>query len=215
MRCAPVHILLLALVCLGAGCARHGKVIPQEKMVRIYRDMFLADQWVRDNPEARVAADTTYFFDPIFKRYGYSFEDYDLSVHYYLDRPEKYAKILSDASERLRRENERLNKALSARREAERERDRLHGLYKSEEDFRKDSLFVDVPGILWPVPAPDSLAAVDTLAVPSDSLAVRSDTLSVADTLSQPRLIELPDGRTPGPLRGELPKPRSIRKTDH
>ena len=34
------------------------------KLVRIYHDMFLSDQWVRDHPDARTAADTTLLFDP-------------------------------------------------------------------------------------------------------------------------------------------------------
>ena len=200
MRSAPVHILLLVLACLCAGCARRGKVIPAEKMVRIYEDMFLADQWIRENPDARVAADTTYFFDPIFNRHGYTFEDYDLSVHYYLDRPEKYSKILGKASELLRRENERLNKELAARNAVEQERNRLHALYKSELDFQNDSLFRDEPDILWPVRIADTLAVADTLAF-SDTVAA-ADSLAVRDSIAIPGLIE-------------LPKPVRIRKTDH
>ena len=96
MRPASVHILLLLLVlpCLLTGCAQRGRVIPEEKMSRIYEDMLLADQWLRDHPDSRKAADTTLFFDPIFKRYGYSFEDFDRSVNYYVDHPEQYTKIL-------------------------------------------------------------------------------------------------------------------------
>ena len=73
MRPASIHILLLLLVlpCLLTGCAQRGRVIPEEKMSRIYEDMLLADQWLRDHPDSRKAADTTLFFDPIFKRYGY------------------------------------------------------------------------------------------------------------------------------------------------
>ena len=95
--------------------------------------MFLADQWVRDTPAARAAADTTYFFDPIFKRYGYSFADYDRSVNYYLDRPEKYARILNKASERLRRENARLAIAATENEALRRENARLEKvLYGAE-----------------------------------------------------------------------------------
>lgn len=206
MRPASVHILpvLLALSCLLAGCAHHGRVIPEEKFTRIYRDMFLADQWIRDNPRARVVADTTLFFDPILKRYGYTFEDYDRSVHYYLDHPEKYSKILSNASERLHRENERLEKEQQEKHEAEVERDRLHSIYKTDWNFVDDSLRWAQDRILWPVRE----APVDTVAVPADSTAVR-DTLDipvVPDTLDRtvPKLVRdstLARNKTPKSLK--------------
>ena len=206
MRPASAHILpvLLALSCLLAGCAHRGRVIPEEKFTRIYRDMFLADQWIRDNPRARAVADTTLFFDPILKRYGYTFEDYDRSVHYYLDHPEKYSKILSNASERLHRENERLEKEQQEKHAAEVERDRLHSIYKTDWDFADDSLRWAQDRILWPVRE----APADTVAAPADSTAVR-DTLDipvVPDTLDRtvPKLVRdstLARNKTPKSLK--------------
>ena len=96
MRLRAVHIvLLLTLSAALAGCGHRGRVIPGKKFMKLYTEMYLADQWLRDNPDIRRTADTTLFFDPIFRRHGYSFADYDRSVHYYLDRPEKYGKLLS------------------------------------------------------------------------------------------------------------------------
>ena len=187
MRPASAHILpvLLALSCLLAGCAHRGRVIPEEKFTRIYRDMFLADQWIRDHPQARIVADTTLFFDPILKRYGYSFEDYDRSVHYYLDHPEKYSKILTNASERLHRENERLEKVQQEKHAAEAERDRLHLIYKTDWDFADDSLRWAQDRILWPVRE----APADTLAAPADSTAA-ADTLLVPGALAVPKTLD-------------------------
>ena len=111
MRLRRAHIVvLLAVLAMLCGCGRRSRVIPADKLTRIYQDMFLADQWVRDNPDGRKIADTTLFFDQIFRRYGYTFEDYDRTVHYYLDRPEAYSKLLNRASDRLRKEGERLQK---------------------------------------------------------------------------------------------------------
>ena len=174
MRSASVHILplLLALPCLLAGCAHRGRVIPEEKLSRIYEEMFLADQWIRETPDARRHADTTLFFDPIFKRYGYTFEDFNRSIDYYLDRPDTYVKILNKASARLRQENERLQKLNDERTAAEREKDRLHALYKTDWDFADDSLSWARDRILWPVrPAP-----VDTPAAAADSVAATDST---------------------------------------
>ena len=70
-----VLLALLAVLCCTAGCGRRARVIPDSKMKRIVAEMYLADQWVRDNPDGRKIADTTLFFDQIFRRYGYTFED--------------------------------------------------------------------------------------------------------------------------------------------
>ena len=167
MRCRGLHRLLtlLCVLALLPACGRKPRVIPEKKLVRIYMEMFIADQWVRDHSDARKVADTTLFFDPIFRRHGYTFADYDRSVHYYLDKPDKYADILSQASDRLRAESERQAAVLSARREREMELDSYRRWFIPR-DYSNDSLRWAGPGILWP-PA----------AAPVDSLAEKADTL--------------------------------------
>ncbi len=151
MRLRAVHILLLLAAVAGlTGCGRRARVIPEKKMSRIYAEMFLADQWVRDNADARAIADTTLFFDPIFERYGYDFEDFDRSVNYYLDHPIEYADLLSEASDRLRSQSESLQAALDADREREAELDSYRRLYHPR-DFSTDSLRWSGPETLWPV----------------------------------------------------------------
>ena len=109
MRLRSAHIvLLLILLATLAGCGRRGRVIPEKRLMKLYTEMYLADQWLRDHPDVRKMSDTTLFFDPIFRRYGYTFEDYDRTVHYYLDHPEAYSKILDRAAERLRKEGDRM-----------------------------------------------------------------------------------------------------------
>ncbi|MBP5626502.1 MAG: DUF4296 domain-containing protein [Bacteroidales bacterium] len=168
MRLRWAHIVVLsAVLAMLCGCGRRSRVIPAEKFTRIYHDMFLADQWLRDNQSARKVADTTLFFDPIFRRYGYTFEDYDRSVHYYLDRPEQYAKILDRASERLRKEGERLQKEADALTAREIELSRYRRGFVPR-DFSVDSVRWSGARILWPVrQTKDStgIAAVDPLPV--------------------------------------------------
>ena len=97
------HICVLALLTvLVASCGKEGKVIPKSKLSRIYAEMFLADQWLEDHGSERSKVDTTLFYDPIFKRFGCSFEDYDASVNYYLSDPQKYSKILKKSADILR-----------------------------------------------------------------------------------------------------------------
>ena len=159
MRHAPAHLLVLlaAAVCLAA-CGR-GRVIPEHKMTQIFMEMFLADTWLRDNPEARKVADTTLFFDPIFRRHGYPFKAYDLSIHYYLDRPDRFGKILTATSAGLEAEFERLQEIIDAERIHQEALDRYRRVYHPH-DFSKDSLRWAEPRILWPVT--DSVAASAT-----------------------------------------------------
>ena len=84
MQARGGHIVLIfaAALLLLAGCGGK-KVIPADKLADIYADMFLADQWLRDHPDSRELADSSLFYDPIFERYGYSFEDFDYSMQYY------------------------------------------------------------------------------------------------------------------------------------
>ena len=110
------HMLpVLLLACLLASCSGRPRIIPRSVMTDIYADMFLADQWLSDHPSERVSADTMLFYDPILQRYGYTFEDYDASVRYYLKDPEKFSRVFRDAAIKLkdgrdkyRRKNEHL-----------------------------------------------------------------------------------------------------------
>ena len=90
------------LAALFASCAGRPRVIPRRVLTDIYAEMFLADQWLNDHKGERTRADTMLFYDPIFKRYGYSFEDYDASVRHYLKDPEKFSKVFRDASNKLK-----------------------------------------------------------------------------------------------------------------
>ena len=51
-------------------------MIPRGKLSDIYVEMFLTDQWLRENPSVNRTADTLLVYEPIFKRHGYSTDDY-------------------------------------------------------------------------------------------------------------------------------------------
>ena len=151
MRRRVVHILLpLALLLLLAGCGHRGRRIPPKKFSQIYAEMFLADQWLRaSGSSVREVADTTLFFDPIFRRHGCRYEDFDRTVNYYLDHPEKYSKVLSRASESLRKVGDRLEAEWKAEQEHELHLAELRALYHHQ-DFSTDSARWSKPGTLWP-----------------------------------------------------------------
>ena len=174
------HIVVLAVVLAAlCACGHRARVIPENKLVRIYHDMFLADQWVRDHPDARTEVDTMLIFDPIFHRYGYTFADYDRTVHYYLDHNDDYVKLLNRVEKQLRKEGEDLQLEADALTARAVELNKFRRAFR-EKDFSTDSLRWAGIRPLWPV---------DTLAAP-DTLAARADSLAQADSL---RAVELPD----------------------
>lgn len=146
------HILLVAacaVLCL-AGCSGDGRVIPKKDMIALYADMFLADQWLRENPDARKVADTTLFFDPIFRRHGYTFQDYEKSIEYYSGRTEELTEVMDSVSRRLKKRSEYYQKLSERIRNAEEENERLRVDY-TVRDFRADSSVWEAGGVLWPV----------------------------------------------------------------
>ncbi len=92
---------LAALSSVVVSCSGRGRVIPASKLSDIYAEMFLADQWLTSHYSERRVADTSLFYEPIFKKYGYTLKDYDASVHHYIEKPDDYAKILKTASLKL------------------------------------------------------------------------------------------------------------------
>lgn len=140
--------------------------------------MLLADAWLQEAPDARRQADTSAFYEPIFRKYGYTTLDYDRSVFKYLRDPEKFSKILSDVQEKLRVELNALRKLKKKSDEAKALNELIRG-YEA-----KDFVIGDITK-LWEerdtTTTADSLAKADSLA-PADTLA-KTDTLARTDAL--------------------------------
>lgn len=89
------YAVLLAVAAMMVSCgARDGKVIPRKKLAKIYADMFMADQWIQQNYTVSKVADTSQVYKAIFEDYGYSSDDYRKSVAYYIQDPDRFARIL-------------------------------------------------------------------------------------------------------------------------
>jgi len=91
-----LYILSLCVVafCLVA-CSQSR--IPESKMVKICEEMILADCWLDDNMEVSLKADTTLFYEPVLRKYGYTTEDFKAALTYYLANPEKFARVFEKA----------------------------------------------------------------------------------------------------------------------
>ena len=161
MRSFRHILLLLVLAGLFASCAGRPRIIPRRVLTDIYAEMFLADQWLNDHKTERSRADTMLFYDPIFKRYGYSFEDYDASVRHYLEDPEKFSKVFRDAANKLRDKRDIFRSRIE---EQERIRD-FNASIKgySAKDFKADT-------IIWRSAYKDSLKQAFADSVRRDSL---------------------------------------------
>ncbi len=115
---------------LVASCSR-GRVIPRGDMAEIYAEMFLVDQWLKNDRAASRIADTSQVYVPIFEKYGYDIDDYRKTVRRYMEDPERFSRVF-----------EQTQKILQNRLDEMAEEDRLRGtldsirLAKSHREFR-------------------------------------------------------------------------------
>lgn len=190
-----VAMLLIAWVCLSA-CGRKDKVIPRDTMVDIYADLFVADQWLKEQGADFMAADTVRFYEPIFQKYGYTTLDFRNSANYYLQDSRRFARILQRVSSRLEDHAKYLDRLSSDISSIQSEIDRLKRSATLPAVFYDSAFFARSAGFeielqadergawmpVFPSEAPDSVSVADTLAV-SDSLRTR-DSLHMVAPLS-------------------------------
>lgn len=165
-----LHIVLLLLIAVSC---RGPRVIPREKMMDIYCEMFLTDQLIRNDNELRRRADTMLVYEAVFNKYGYDTDDYLFTLENNLKDPERFAKLMDEVAERLKAEADLLGEEID--RQAWREKhlgiyhtpvDSLfpwrdpsyQGMVQAERDTFPPFLFRIMP------------VAEDTLSSPTDSL---------------------------------------------
>lgn len=171
---------LMVLVSAVVSCSREGRVIPVRKMERIYREMLLADQWLAENPDKRGIADTTWFYEPIFEKYGFTLSDYQKSVDRYLNDPKRYAEMLGRVEEGLRNDLKVVNARIALEDRLQYEADSLAKVWKSVKAKTFNS-FLDVF---------DVDAMTDRVGIEKDSLGVYRPVPVVEDTVFHgPRLV--------------------------
>ena len=213
-----IAIIILAVVLLGIVPTffmhRNGRVIPRNKMARIYAEMLLTDQWINDNWVQNRSADTSFVYRPILRRYGYDEKDWRKSVSKYIKDPDRYSRILKKSAAMLEAREKELRLRLDLINAAERLEQETAGfiperLYwlagmRNPDNFVEDGLvfYVDsvggsewrfdpyrgydtlFAGPVWKISLRDSVS-VDSLSVSVDSLSVDVDSLSVSvDSLS-------------------------------
>lgn len=183
---------LVIMASLLLSCGRSARVIPVRKMEKIYREMLLADQWLAKNPDKRNMADTTWFYEPIFERYGYTLKDYQKSVDRYLNDPKRYAEMVARVEKDLRKELWDLNAKIS-------QEDKLRHLADSVYNARKNSATRVFNSFL---DAFDTDFRIDTIHFEKDTLGVYVPVPVIEDTVIQGPALTVRD-TTPNRVQKE------------
>lgn len=169
MACLRRICVLAAAALLVISCGRNGRVIPAHKLSKIYAEMLVLDQRIRNNPQLASTADTTLVYEPILNKYGYSGKDYTKSVARYMKDPEAFGKIFKDTRGIL-------DSHIKELKDAERARQKADSLWNAIEakTFLRAPIYMDI--------ACDTVR-IDTVAVSIDSLGIYSWRRFVPDTL--------------------------------
>lgn len=185
-----IGLSFAALLMLFASCRKEGaKVIPRDQLADIYSEMLMTDQWIINTPDIRIIADTSLVYEPILAKYGYTTEDYVRSVDFYMNDPERFARILRTSSEQLATRLEGLREKKKKQEELQKkqkERERLRELYRT--DFKPSEFFPylgDEPYVHY----------YDSLSVEPDSVLriYRLKSIERADTLFDRIRMVIPD----------------------
>ena len=94
------RLLYIGLILLlAASCGP--RVIKRAKMERIIADMLVQDQQVKLDLALRNQADTCLVYEGIFEQYGYTTDDFILSVRHYLSDASRMEKVMGNVAEEL------------------------------------------------------------------------------------------------------------------
>ena len=197
-RFGYIFAAFLSVLLLFSCGFREAKVISRKDMARIYAEMLLTDQWIVTNPSMRRVADTSLVYEPILNRYGYTKEDYILSVNKYMDDPERYSRI-------LRTTGEILDETLSALNDRKEKLEKEAALRRALEEIRIEAE-IDIAEYFPYLFDQPYVHYYDSVAVELDSMMVyrlrnveRTDTVFdgikviVKDTLAAGDSLALPD----------------------
>ena len=110
----------LTLICAACAflsavsCRQERGIIPEDVMSRIYYDMYMTDEAIKSDNRFRRMTDTLLVYEPIFRRYGYTSEDYTRSVGYYLEHTDIYQEIFERTGQMMEKREAELKAILEA-----------------------------------------------------------------------------------------------------
>ena len=220
-----LSFLAAALAVALVSCSKGSEVIPKRQMEKIYREMFLADQWLVDHNEKRPVADTTWFYAPIFEKYGYDIEDYRASVDYYLSDPKRYAEMIGRVVKSLEDESSAIQRNI---RQKDKIRHRADSIARAMKAFKSDDMSyygdlfyvnsmtdrIDIrknnKGVYFPVPVVEDTVFHGPELIIRDTAEVASEPVAPS---ADPTPIVVMEPSAQPPKTGRSRKPRSVSKT--
>lgn len=162
-------------------------MIPRDKLARIYAEMLVTDQWIAETPNVRRIADTSLVYEPILEKYGYDSDDYRRSVDYYMDDPERFARIFRETDDIL---DLRINDLTRKKNELEQLEKKKKFLEKFRKELNLDEYFPYLHGKPY-------VCFYDSLSVAMDDFNVyRLEPVETADTLFDGIRIVIPEADT-------------------
>ena len=211
-----ISVLMLIVTVLSVSCCkRHeGEVIPRNELAKIYAEMFITDQWVLETPGVRQIADTSLVYAPILEKYGYTTEDYLVTIDRYMDDPDRFSRIFRTTGEILEKRLKELKKEKEIQEKnkaRQREIEQLMASVRVEMEFGDffpyladepyvhyyDSLTFEPDSVqmvyrLIPIERADTLYDRIRMVVRTDSLEVASDTLTEVEKVVPERQLKDP-----------------------
>lgn len=175
----------------------------------------MTDQWISSTPSMRVVADTSLVYEPILAKYGYDKFDYIYSVDYYMNDPERFARIFRSCVEKLDKKIKHLHKL---KRQQELEAEAAQKFEEFLQSYQTDYTFEEYFPYMGDEPY---VHYYDSLAFEPDSLLVyrlkpieTADTLNVCDSIpvadtlaAQPELKPELHGEVKAIVKPSAPKP--------
>lgn len=109
MKRTAFIIFLMAFTLLS--CRPDG-IIGREDMSDIYYDFYMADRYLNATNQ-NTLGDSVHIYIPIIEKHGYTFEEYQQTVNYYLHKPEELTKIFKLTEIKLKDRREYLENAIA------------------------------------------------------------------------------------------------------
>ena len=188
-KVCTVLILTVSLLACGGP-----KMIPEEDMSDIFREMYMLDQWL-DSGQPKPQVDSVLVYGTIFSKYGYGIDDFRYSLRRYLEESDAFVDVLDGAMASI---NGRLAE-LTARDSLQAKADSIRMAHLRQlEEMDLPVLYKDLLVGFFPAdtvcPGPDSLPycfrvpVLDTMfngpalmiREPADTLTAAADSLAAA-----------------------------------
>ena len=108
------NIIFVVIAVLSAVSCKNNATIPRNTMSDIYYDIYIADQMLERKYDFKNINDTTNLYVTIIEKYGYTQEDYQKSLDFYMVRPDTFEKVFERTKKKLEKRKVELEKQLAA-----------------------------------------------------------------------------------------------------